>query len=672
MKHWQFKKVGNSLALILDMADHSANILSSEVMHELEEALADVANRSQKGEIINGLMIRSGKSKDFILGADVNEFQTVNNITMATEYVRRAQQILNKIAALPIPTVAIIHGNCLGGGTELALACDYRIASDDKRTRIGLPEVNLGIHPGWAGTVRLPRLVGPFAALNMMLTGRPLRARAAKRIGLVDDVVAPRHLERAALLLIEKKPRTHRPAWWLRLLGWFPLRPMVANMVRKQLKKKVRQDHYPAPFRIVDLWLRAANQEKEAVSISELVVSDVSRNLVQLFLSSEELKRAGRKIDHGIKHVHVIGAGAMGGDIAAWAALQGFRVSLQDLSTDSIAGAMQRAHKLYKKRLKKPRDIEEVMDRLMPDSRGDGLRHADLVIEAVVENLQVKQKIFHDAEAVTDDSTLLATNTSSIPLEDIADGMKDASRLVGLHFFNPVAKMQLVEIVRGAQTSDSAMDRARAFAVALGRLPLDVKSSPGFLVNRILMPYLMEAMIMVEEGIHHADIDRAARDFGMPMGPIHLADTVGLDICLSVAEELAEPLGMEVPARLRAMVEAGNLGIKSGSGFYQYKKGKIQRSKGSVRKDIPITDRLMLRQLNETVACLREKVVSETDAVDVGMVFATGFAPFRGGPIHYARSEGIDEIKHRLLRLVEAYGDRFAPDDGWSDKRISV
>ncbi len=672
MKHWRLNNIDNSLALVLDMDGKSANILSSEVMHELEQALDDVAARSLKGETIDGLMISSGKTKDFILGADVNEFQKVTNVTMATEYVRRSQQILNKIAALPIPTVAIIHGNCLGGGTELALACDYRIASNEDNTRIGLPEVNLGIHPGWAGTVRLPKLVGPFAALNLMLTGRPLRARAAKRIGLLDDVVAPRHLVRAALSFIKKKPRKHRPPLWQRFLGWLPMRPLVANLVRKQLKKKVRQEHYPAPFRIVDLWLRGAKQEKEAASISELVVSDVSRNLVQLFLSSEELKRTGRHVEHGIKHVHVIGAGVMGGDIAAWIALKGFTVSLQDQNEDSIARAMQRAYKFYKKRLKKPREIQKVMDRLMPDVRGEGLGSADLVIEAVVENLEVKQEIFQHAESVIGDHTILATNTSSIPLEEIGVGLKDSSRLVGLHFFNPVAKMQLVEIVRGEKTADAIMDRARALTVAIGRLPLDVKSSPGFLVNRILMPYLMEAMAMVEEGVPHADIDRAARDYGMPMGPIHLADTVGLDICLSVAEELAAPLGMEVPARLRTMVEAGNLGQKSGSGFYQYKKGKIQQSSGSVRKDIPIIDRLILRQLNETVACLREKVVSGTEAVDVGMVFGTGFAPFRGGPIRYAQSEGIDEIKHRLLRLVEAYGDRFSPDDGWSDIGIST
>jgi 3-hydroxyacyl-CoA dehydrogenase/enoyl-CoA hydratase/3-hydroxybutyryl-CoA epimerase len=670
MKHWRLEQKENSLALILDVADRSANVLSGEVMHELEDALAEVKARREKGETISGLMLVSGKAKGFIVGADVTEFVGKVNVTMALDYVRRSQQVLDQLAAMPIPTVALIHGNCLGGGTELALACDYRIASDEDSTRLGLPEVNLGIHPGFAGTVRLPRLVGPFAAFNMMLTGRPLRARAAKAIGLVDDVAPQRHLERAALYFINNKPRKHRPTWWARIAGWFPFRPIVANLVRKQLRKKVRRDHYPAPFRIIDLWQQGANQEQEAASISELLVGDISRNLVQIFLSGEELKRAGRKAAHNIGHVHVVGAGVMGGDIAAWAALKGFHVSLQDLDPDTIARAIKRAHDLYKQRLKKPRDIEAAMDRLMPDTQGDGLRSADLVIEAVVEKLNVKQQIFRDAENIVRDGAILATNTSSIPLEEIGKGMKDASRLVGLHFFNPVAKMQLVEIVRGKATADATMDRARAFAAAIGRLPLDVKSSPGFLVNRILMPYLMEAMAMVEEGIPMADIDRAATDFGMPMGPIHLADTVGLDICLSVAEELAGPLGMQVPERLREMVGAGKLGRKSGSGFYQYKKGKPVRSGGRVHRDIPVTDRLILRQLNETVACLREKVVSGNREADAAMVFGTGFAPFRGGPIRYARAEGIDNIQHRLHRLVDAYGKSYEPDAGWSDSKL--
>ena len=670
MKHWRLEPRQNSLALILDVADRSANVLSADVMHELEDALADVKARKQKGETIDGLIIMSGKSKGFVVGADVTEFVQISNITMALEYVRRAQQILDLVEAMPIPTVAAIHGNCLGGGTELALACDYRIASDDSTTRLGLPEVNLGIHPGFAGTVRLPKLVGPFAAFNMMLTGRPLRARAAKAIGLVDDVAPMRHLERAALLFIESRPRKHKPAWWMRVVSWFPFRPLVANLVRKQLKKKARKDHYPAPFRVIDLWQQGANQEQEATSISELIVGDVSRNLVQIFLSSEELKRKGRKAVHNIQHVHVIGAGAMGGDIAAWSALKGFRVTLQDLNEETIAHAMKRAHDLYKQRLKKPRDIQEAMDRLMPDFRGDGMRAADLVIEAVVERLDVKKKIFQQAEVQTKESALLATNTSSIPLEEIGEGLTQPERLVGLHFFNPVAKMQLVEIVRGEKTSEEVMSRARSFATAIGRLPLDVKSSPGFLVNRILMPYLMEAMNMVEEGIAMADVDRAATDFGMPMGPIHLADTVGLDICLSVAEELAEPLGMQVPEKLRDMVNAGKLGKKSGSGFYRYKNGKPVGNSGAVRRDIPIADRLILRQLNETVACLREKVVSDNRAADAGMVFGTGFAPFRGGPMRYARSEGADNIQHRLHRLVEAYGKRFEPDSGWSDTKL--
>lgn len=670
MKHWHLEEVDNSLALVFDMAGGSANVLSAEVMDELEQALSDVDARLKKDDTVKGLMVTSAKPKDFILGADVKEFAKISNVTTATEYVRHGQQIFDHLAALKIPTVAVIHGNCLGGGTELALACDYRVASDDARTRIGLPEVTLGIHPGFAGTVRLPKLVGPLAAMDMILSGRALRARAARRIGLVDDVMPQRHLERAALTYINKRPRRHRPKLWLRIAGLRPFRPFIARIIRKQLGKKVRKEHYPAPYRAIDLWLQGASQEQEAASMAELVVGDVSRNLAKLFLSSQSLKRAGRATEHNVSHVHVIGAGVMGGDIAAWAALKGFRVSLQDLKAESVARAIKRAHDLYKKRLKKPRDIQQAMDRLMPDLHGDGLPHADLVIEAVVEKLEIKQKIFRNAEARTGNNTILATNTSSIPLEEIAEGLKDPSRVVGIHFFNPVAKMQLVEIVRGEKTADAIMDRARAFTVAISRLPLDVKSSPGFLVNRILMPYLAEAFMMVDEGVPLADIDRAAKDFGMPMGPIHLADTVGLDICLSVAEELAGPLDLEVPASLRSMVEAGKLGRKSGKGFYTYKNGRPLRRAGSAHQDSTLVERLILRQLNETMACLREKVVADRHAADAGMVFGTGFAPFRGGPVQYALSEGIDKIEHRLYRLVDAQGKRFKPDPGWKDENL--
>lgn len=667
MKHMRLEDTGTAQVLTLDVDGRNANVLSREVMDEFEQVFRQLSANGDK----QGLIIRSGKANGFIFGADVTEFSHITDQEEAAELARKGQGVFNLLAGLKRPTVALIHGQCVGGGLELALACDYRIAREDEGTRLGAPEVRLGINPGFGGTVRLPKLVGALTALDMMLTGRSLSARAAKRVGLVDDAVPERYLMKAAEIIVTKHPRKKRPGLLKRIPGWLPLRPLVASFVKKNVAKQARPDQYPAPYRILKLWTRGAGQKQEADALGELLVSDASRNLVHVFELGEACKRSAREVTHEVKHLHVVGAGVMGGDIASWAAFKGFTVSLQDLNPEVMARAIKRAHDLFKKKLKKPELIQQAMDRLMPDVHGDGLHKADLVIEAIVENLEIKQKVFKEIEAKVRPDTILATNTSSIPLEDIGKGLKDASRLVGIHFFNPVAKMQLVEIVRGKQSSDEAIGRARAFTQALSRLPLEVKSSPGFLVNRILMPYLMEAMAMVEEGLPLAAIDKAARDFGMPMGPIHLADTVGLDICLSVAEELAEPLGMNVPDKLRTMVGTGKLGKKSGEGFYKYDKaGKPVRSDSSSAGGVAIADRLILRQLNEAIACLREGVVADADAIDTGMVYGTGFAPFRGGPMTYVESLGIDEVNHSMHRLVEAYGERFEPDKGWGQKGL--
>ncbi len=397
------------------------------------------------------------------------------------------------------------------------------------------------------------------------------------------------------------------------------------------------------------------------------MVGRTSRNLVSIFLAGEDFKRYGRRQPHGIVHLHVIGAGTMGADIAIWAAFKGFHVSLQDPQREALARAIKKAHGFYRKKLKKTVAIQDAMDRLMPDTDGNGLHRADLVIEAIVEKADAKRELFRAVETAVRPDTLLATNTSSIPLEVLGEALRDPSRLVGLHFFNPVAQMQLVEIVRGKQTSDSALDRARSFTVAIDRLPLDVRSSPGFLVNRVLMPYLIEAMTLAQEGVAIEEIDQAAMRFGMPMGPVLLADTVGLDICLSVAEMLSGPLGIAVPERLRESVERGDLGKKSGRGFYIYDKSGKPRQRGAKgHSDAPVAERLILRMLNEAVACLREGVVDSPDAVDAGMVFGTGFAPYLGGPMRYAEALGEVGIANSLQRLAQEYGPRFKPDDAWS------
>lgn len=662
---------GEETALLtIDVAGQAANVLSREMMEELDRVLNDIANRG-----VQGLIIRSGKTSGFAAGADVHEFDNIADPNQAAQLAQRAQSVLDRLAGLPFASVALIHGFCLGGGLELALGCTYRIARDDPSTRLGFPEVRLGIHPGFAGTVRLPRLIGSLPALDLMLTGRSIDAVQARRLGLVDDVVPERHELYAAQCFLLDRPAPRRPSWRRRLPGLRPLRPWVANRLARRAAAQADPHHYPAPHRIIELWRARASGEQEAASLGELLVGRTSRNLVHVFLLGEELKRRGRLHPHGIEWVHVVGAGAMGADIAMWAAAQGFRVSLQDLKPELLARALERAHGFFQHRFKAPRAVQAAMDRLLPDLAGAGLHRADLVIEAIVEQLEAKRELFGRIEALAKPDAVLASNTSSIPLESIADSMRDPTRLLGLHFFNPVARMQLVELVRARQTSAAALDRARAWTVAIDRLPLDVTSSPGFMVNRVLMPYLLEAVKLIEEGISAAAIDQAAIGFGMPMGPIELADSVGLDVCLAVAETLSGPLGVSVPSELREFVAQGRLGKKTGRGFYRYDgKGRARRARRPrsrrLQPHIPIMERLVLRLLNEAMVCLREQVVDGSDAIDAGMVFATGFAPYLGGPMCYAESLGATGIGHSLYRLSQEYGERFTPDPGWSQPEL--
>jgi 3-hydroxyacyl-CoA dehydrogenase/enoyl-CoA hydratase/3-hydroxybutyryl-CoA epimerase len=666
-QHWHLDFRTDYALLTLDVAGQSANVLSQEVLQELDQHLGELEDKP-----LQGLIIRSGKASGFIAGANVREFEQITDPVRATELAQLGQQVCARLAGLPFPSVAVIHGFCLGGGLELALACRYRLAREDASTRLGLPEVRLGIHPGFAGTVRLPPLVGDLAALDMMLTGRTVSVREARRLGLLDEIVPERHLLDAAEALLKSGAARRKAPWHRRVPAWKPLRTLVVRLFTPRVRRKAHPDHYPAPWRILELWHDRAGEEQEAQSLGELLVSRSSRNLVHVFLLGEELKRRGKAQAHGIEHVHVIGAGVMGADIAIWAAFKGFRVSLQDQKPEILARAMKKAYVFFKSKLKEPRAVQEAMDRFMPDLEGHGLRRADLVIEAIVEKLEPKRELFRLVEQKVRPQALLATNTSSIPLEEIGTALKDPSRLVGLHFFNPVAQMQLVEIVRGAQSAEESLARARAFTGAIERLPLDVKSSPGFLVNRILMPYLVEAVKLVEEGVSIVTIDNAATEFGMPMGPIELADSVGLDICLSVAEELSEPLHMEVPEKLRELVGQAHLGRKSGQGFYRFNaRGRRETpAPDKTAVDIPITERLVLRLLNEAMACLRTGVVGDADAVDAGMVYGTGFAPFLGGPMSYIDSLGATGISHSLHRLSQEYGPRFKPDAGWSQPEL--
>lgn len=663
--HWRVETDRDTIAwLHLDKADGGANVLSVDVLEELDLFIKDLSKKKLKG-----LVIRSAKPNGFIAGADIHEFTKLRSSSDAEKLIMRGQSVFDRLENMPFPTVCLIHGFCLGGGLELALACRYRVAEDRQKTRLGLPEVKLGIHPGFGGTVRLPKLIGAPKAMELMLSGRTIDARRAKKIGLVDSIVPARHLKKMAVMCIKDNPPVHRPSFGQRLTNSTLVRPFLKKAFVKSVRSRVREDHYPAPYALIQLWdAYAGNPKKmlreEARSVAGLITGTTSQNLVRVFLLMERLKTMGRGSAFSPSHVHVIGAGIMGGDIAAWCALQGFHVTLQDREAKYIAPAIKRAYRLFKKRLKKPRLVQSAMDRLMPDVNGEaGLKRADVVIEAIFENREAKQDLFRNIEPVIKPDALLATNTSSIPLEELSSALSRPERLVGIHFFNPVAKMQLVEIVAAESTSRQEVDRAKAFTRTIDRLPLPVKSTPGFLVNRVLMPYLLEAVSMVEEGISPADIDRAAVHFGMPMGPILLADTVGLDICLHAAEIISKGLNITIPDRLRSLVKEGNLGRKSGKGFYAYKKGKqvVPKTSSSRFSSDDLTDRLILRMVNEAVSCLNEGVAEDADLIDAGIIFGTGFAPFLGGPLNYSRSKGMYNVRHRLEELEEHYGRRFHP-----------
>jgi 3-hydroxyacyl-CoA dehydrogenase/enoyl-CoA hydratase/3-hydroxybutyryl-CoA epimerase len=579
--------------------------------------------------------------------------------------------VLQTLADLPCPSVAALHGFVLGGGLELALACTYRVAADDARLSLGFPEVMLGIHPGFGGTVRSVQLIGVRPALDLMLKGKPYKGSRALAAGLIDELVPPGELcERAKSRLLRSPPKATAP-FVDKLLNLGLARPFIARQTASTLRHSVRRDQYPAPYAILDLWQRhgaagAESYEAEARSISDLMCTPTSRNLVRVFLLQDRLKGLGGKSSADFHHVHVIGAGVMGGDIAAWAAFRGMTVTLQDRSEELIRPAFDRAKSFFDKRLKDPAAAAAASARLRMDVNGDGVRDADVVIEAIVENADAKRALYAELEPKLKPGAILATNTSSIKIETLCEQLRDPTRLVGIHFFNPVAQLPLVEIVQGAGTQPQIVQHALAFTRKLDKLPLPCKSAPGFVVNRILTPYINEALFALESGIPAAVIDQAAKAFGMPMGPIELTDVVGLDVSLHVGRVLAEAFQRRVPDILVKWVEQKKLGRKSGEGFYVWRDGKpVKPESPQFAMPADLQDRLILPMLNEAVACLREGVIEDADLLDAGAVFATGFAPFRGGPLHYAKERGIADVTSRLEELARRYGERFRPDPGW-------
>ncbi len=664
--HWRLAHDRSAIAwLLLDQQGTSVNTLSQEVLEELDQILRVIERDAPKG-----LVIRSVKKSGFIAGADIHAFTGTTRAAGAAGQLRQARAVVDRLAALTIPTVAIIHGHCLGGGLEIALACRYRIAVVG--ASFGFPEILLGLHPGLGGTVRATRLISPIAAMTMMLTGNSVHAAKAKALGLVDAVTQERHVHNAVFAAIAGEMRTRRPNLGHALANSTPVRWFAASRMRKQAATHAPRDHYPAPYALIDLWEKcggniAAMQARETESFAQLLTTETAQNLIRVFLLREKMKNIAPNQSH-VCQVHVIGAGAMGGDIAAWCAWRGLNVTLADMKAEAVGGAVARASRLFTKIAHNPIDVRNALDRLVPDLRGEGVRHADIVIEAVPEKLEIKRKVYQGVEPQLKAGAILATNTSSIPLEDLRETLKEPGRLVGLHFFNPVSRMQLIEVVRHDQVAQSTLDVAFGLVGRIDRLAAQVRSAPGFLVNRVLTPYILEAMLLVEEGHAPEAVDRTAMQFGMPMGPIELADRVGLDICLDVADMLRKTLfhGMpEVPARLRTKVKNGELGLKTGKGVYAWSNGRPVKKSTNAPVDAKMTDRLILPMLNSCVACLREGVVDDADILDGAMIFATGFAPFRGGPLHYAQKRGVQNILAALQRLTNAFGERFKPDPGW-------
>ena len=671
--HWhpQIRDDG-VVVLSLDRHDSSVNAMSQDVLLELGDLIERIAMDPPKAVVIQSI-----KAAGFIAGADLKEFQEFDRRGTVNDAIRRGQSTYQKLAELPCPTVAAIHGHCLGGGTELALACRYRVASNDASTRIGLPETQLGIFPGWGGSSRLPQLVGAPAAMDMMLTGRNLSASAARNIGLVDKVVAPAVLLDTAVSLALKgttRPFKQRATAWI--TNTWLARKLLAPQMAKQVARKARKEHYPAPYALINTWARTGGSpiqtrlDAERRAVVKLAGTPTARNLIRIFFLTERLKALGGK-DHGIQHVHVVGAGVMGGDIAAWSAYKGFNVTLQDREQRFIDPAMERAQALFAKRVKDDSKRPAVAARLKADLAGEGVAQADLVIEAIIENPDAKRALYQSLEPKMKADALLTTNTSSIPLDELRDHIQRPAQFAGLHYFNPVAQMPLVEIIHHDGMAPETERRLASFCKALGKFPVPVAGTPGFLVNRVLFPYMLEAATAYAEGVPGPVLDKAAVKFGMPMGPIELLDTVGLDVAAGVGKELAPFLGLQVPAAL-ATVEQGKRGKKDGQGLYKWENGRAQKPDVPANYEVPadLEDRLILPLLNEAVACLHDGVVADADLLDAGVIFGTGFAPFRGGPIQYIRATGADALVERLKVLQQRYGDRFAPRPGWDSPAL--
>ena len=677
--------------LTFDRPNSSANIFDHATLEELRRELDFIESAPQ----IKGVVLVSAKRSIFIAGLDLKTMGENPPLAGVREVIEFGQKLFNRVATLKVPTVAAIHGVAVGGGYEVSLTCDYRLAAPDRATKIGLPETKLGLLPAWGGSTRLPRLIGLPKALDFILAGKTVAPQQALKLGMVDELIPAERLVSVAVEKIrEGKP--HRPNLWL--LNNVLFASATAARLRRQLLKKTR-GHYPAVLKALEVMTRGisksipASLALEREGIVELVQFESCRNLLRMFFLQERAKKLkvrqasslspskNERSETGVTPVlrtAVIGAGVMGAGIAQWLSARGLPVILRDINTEQVARGVNGIAKIYRDGIKRhvftPREARDGMDRIFPAPTEVPLRHVDLVIEAAVENLELKKKIFHRLDELAGDETILATNTSALPVSELAAGTRRPERVVGLHFFNPVHRMQLVEIISARRTAPEVLQRAVSFAQQIGKLPVVVKDSPGFLVNRILMPYLVEAGNLFENGASLANLDEAMLDFGMPMGPMRLLDEVGVDVALHVAQTLAATFSdrMKVPVILGKMAEAGLLGRKNGRGFYLHGKTAepqpnpqtaafVQSRTAAASSREEIQERMVFLMINEAARCLEEQIVAEPADVDFAMILGTGFAPFRGGPLRYADSVGLEKLAGAMELLADCGATQFKP-----------
>lgn len=674
--------------LTFDRPDSAANIFDREALLQLDAHLAAI----ETDHSIRGVVLASAKESIFIAGADLKSLSKAKDDAELTELITTGQRVFNRLAHLHVPSAAAIHGACVGGGFEVCLACDLRIASSDAATVIGLPETLLGILPAWGGSTRLPRLIGLPAALDLILAGKTVPSQKAFKLGMVDGL-APREqlVETAAQwLLCEGHPLpkgNHRPsALKLFAMNSAPAAALIHRKVSGDLLKRTR-GHYPAPQRALDVitdGLRVSIEESlnlETRAVVDLAGSEQARNLVNVFFLQERAKKfrvTETSQPAKLRKTAVIGAGVMGSGIAHWLASKGCEVVLRDINAEAVGRGMGNIERLFGEAVKRrkftPVRARQAMDRIRPVTEPRPMRHAELVIEAAVERMDLKLNVFRQLEELTGPDTILATNTSALSISTLAKALNVPERVVGIHFFNPVHRMQLVEVIRGEKTDPEVLQRSLAFVQAIGKLPVVVKDSPGFVVNRILMPYLMEATRLFEQGAHIRDIDGAMLDFGMPMGPLRLVDEVGVDVAWHVCQTLAEPFAayLKVPEVLKTLLDKKHLGKKSGRGFYEHRGNHAEPRQGEVRlmRDDraanhdreQLRSRMVLLMINEAARCLEEGIVDAPDDIDFAMIMGTGFAPFRGGPLRHADTRGIRRVLDEMNSLAVESG-HFHPCD---------